>query len=36
MQPLRPPEDVLADGVVSLRVPSAEDVYAMPHSGHAV
>ena len=35
MQPLRPPEYVLTDGVVSLRVPR-EDVYAMPHSGHVV
>ena len=38
MQPLRPPQGVLTDGVVSLRVPSAGDVdafagYAAGHDG---
>ena len=38
MEPLRPPQGVLADGVVSLRVPSAGDVdafvrYAAGHDG---
>ena len=38
MQPLRPPDGVLTDGVVSLRVPSVEDVdafvgYAAGHDG---
>ncbi len=33
MQPLRPPEGVLTDGVVSLRVPSAGDVDTF--AGHA-
>jgi RimJ/RimL family protein N-acetyltransferase len=33
MQPLRPPEGVLTDGVISLRVPSVEDVDAF--AGHA-
>ena len=41
MQPLRPPEGVLTDGVVSLRVPSVEDVgafvsYAAGHAGRGL